>query len=188
MSVEIKERELGIVRVLLSAIGEDVLREGLKDTPKRVVKSWAELYGGYGQDPKAVLGTTFKKDGYDELVLLKDIQFFSTCEHHMLPFFGKAHVAYIPSKRVVGLSKLARLVEVFSRRLQIQERLTVQIAESINEVLEPRGVGVVLEATHFCMIARGVSKQQATMVTSSMLGAFRDKPEAREELLRLIGK
>lgn len=176
-----------IIKQMLFAIeGDQWCREGLAETPNRVVKSWKELYSGYTKDPKEVLGTTFHTDGYDEMVILKDIELFSTCEHHLLPFFGKAHVAYVPSERVVGLSKLARVVEVFSRRLQIQERLTKQIADSINEVLCPLGVAVVIEAKHLCMLARGVGKQNSTMVTSQLSGCFRDNLSCRQEFLHAI--
>lgn len=167
---------------------EGNLREGLRDTPKRVVKSWIELYGGYALDPKKILQTTFKQEGYeyDEMVLLKDIELYSTCEHHMLPFYGRAHVAYIPNaNRVVGLSKLARLVDCFARRLQIQEKLTNQIADAIVECLEPMGAAVVVEAKHHCMCARGVGKQNSTMKTSALRGVFKEKNEVRQEFLRL---
>lgn len=173
---------------ILEAIGEDPAREGLQDTPRRVVKSWREIFGGYLKKPEEVLGTTFDAEGYYQMVVLHDIEMFSTCEHHMLPFFGKAHVAYIPKKRVVGLSKLARLVEAYSRRLQIQERLTQQIAEAIQQVLDPVGVGVVIEAKHFCMVARGVGKQNSVMTTSHLIGAIKDEQDCRDEFLKLIGK
>lgn len=174
-----------IVKSLLGAIGEDPEREGLADTPARVVRSWAELYGGYRQDPREVLATTFGAEGYDQMVVLRDIELFSTCEHHMIPFFGKAHVGYVPGKRVVGLSKLARLVEVFSRRLQIQEKLTQQIADTIWDCLEPQGVMVVVKAKHMCMCARGVGKQHSEMVTSAIKGVFEDA-DARQEFLELL--
>jgi len=176
---------LDLIHDIIKNIGDEPNREGLLDTPKRVVKSWNEIYKGYTQDPKDILGTTFEGEGYQQMVILKDIEMYSTCEHHMQPFFGKAHVAYIPKNRVVGLSKLARLVECFSRRLQIQERLTKQIAEAIQEHLDPIGVGVVLEAKHFCMMARGVGKQNSSMITSELLGAMRDHA-VREEFLRLL--
>jgi GTP cyclohydrolase I len=172
------------VKMILEVIGEDYKREGLLDTPKRVVKSWKEIFAGYKQDPKAVLGTTFEKGQYDQMVICKDIELYSTCEHHMIPFFGKAHIGYIPGEKVVGLSKLARLVEVFARRLQIQEKLTDEIATTLEEVLKPRGVMVVIEAKHMCMCARGVGKQNSWMVTSSIKGLFKEK-EAREEFLAL---
>jgi GTP cyclohydrolase I len=176
---------LDLIHDIIKNIGDEPNREGLLDTPKRVVKSWNEIYKGYSQNPKDILGTTFEGEGYQQMVVLKDIEMYSTCEHHMQPFFGKAHVAYIPKNRVVGLSKLARLVECFSRRLQIQERLTKQIAEAIQEHLDPIGVGVVLEAKHFCMMARGVGKQNSSMITSELLGAMRDHA-VREEFLRLL--
>ena len=182
------EQETGpedaVVR-LLEYIGEDPKREGLADTPGRIIRSYAQLYGGYGQDSTEILSRSFASDDYDEMIVLKDIDFFSTCEHHMLPFFGRARVGYISGKdgRVVGISKLARLVDCFARRLQIQERMTKQIAKAIQETLNPIGVGVVVEAQHLCMKARGVEKQNSTMVTSCLLGVFRDKPEARQEFL-----
>lgn len=162
------------------------LREGLIDTPARVVKSWAELYRGYTQDPEKILSRTFNKCGYDEIVLLKNIELYSMCEHHMLPFTGMAHVAYIPGARVVGLSKLARLVDCFARRLQIQERLTCQIADAIVEHLAPKGVAVVIEAKHHCMCSRGVGKQNSAMQTSALRGVFKNKPAARNEFFELI--
>ena len=174
-----KEKE-GIIRSMLSAIGEDPAREGLQDTPKRVVKSWSELFAGYDQNPAAILERDFAGGGYDEMIVLRDIELYSMCEHHMLPFYGKAHVAYIPNDRVVGLSKLARLVECFARRLQIQEKLTRQIADSIQDCLSPKGVGVIIEAKHMCMVARGVGKQNSVMTTSALLGKFRDA-EVRAE-------
>jgi len=170
----------------LRTLGEDPDREGLVDTPKRVRKSWAKLYGGYKENPGDILQTTFNNDGVDQLVALRNIEFFSTCEHHMLPFFGTAHIAYIPNGRVVGISKLARLVECYSRRLQIQERLTQQIADAIMSHLDAQGVAVVMKAKHFCMVARGVEKQHSEMVTSAMLGIFRDDPKARGEAVRLF--
>ena len=174
------------IRQVLRAIGEDPDREGLLDTPDRVIKSWGELFAGYGQEPAEILSTTFGEvGGYDEMVLLRDIPFQSTCEHHMLPFIGKAHVAYLPGQRVVGLSKLARLVECFARRLQIQERLTSEVADAIMEHLEPAGCGVVVEAGHGCMACRGVRKEGATMVTSSLRGEFK-APATRAEFLGLI--
>jgi GTP cyclohydrolase IA len=164
-------------------IGDDPYREGLIDTPKRIIKSWKKLFGGYNQNPKDIL--TFFKDGVcDEMVILKDIEFYSTCEHHMLPFFGKISIGYIPKDRVVGVSKLARLVEIFSRRLQIQERLTSQIADSIMKHLEAKGVMVICNAQHFCMIARGVEKQNSIMVTSAVRGVF-EEVKTRQEFLLL---
>ena len=175
------------VRRILQYIGEDQNREGLIETPARVVKTLDHLYSGYKQDPKDVM-KVFEDGGedYDEMVLLKDIEFFSTCEHHMQPFFGKAHIAYIPNKKVLGISKLARLLEVFARRLQIQERLTSQVADALMEHLQPLGVAVVIEAKHFCMIARGVQKQNSVMTTSVLRGAFKDDATARAEFISMI--
>jgi GTP cyclohydrolase I len=173
------------VRRILQYLGETPSREGLRDTPKRVVRSWERLFGGYKQNPQEILRTQFgETSGYDEMVVLKKIRFFSTCEHHMLPFYGHATVAYIPRDRVVGISKLARLVEVFSRRLQIQERLTEEIAGAIQEALDPVGVGVTMTAKHFCMISRGVEKESAEMTTSKLIGAFQT-PEVRAEFFNL---
>lgn len=181
------DAEDSVVR-LLQHLGEDPARPGLVDTPRRVVKAWRELTAGYSQDPKAVLGRTFPSDGYDEMVVSRAIDFHSTCEHHMLPFFGQAHVGYIPGpdRTIVGLSKLARVVDVFARRLQVQERLTRQVADAIQSALAPVGVGVVVEAQHMCMACRGVRKANSSMVTSCLLGAFR-APETRAEFMRLIG-
>lgn len=179
------ERGARIIRDLLTFIGEDPNREGLAKTPQRVIRSFKELYGGYTVDPKSVLGTTFESNGYNQMVICKDIEMFSTCEHHMIPFHGKVHIGYVPGERVVGLSKLARLVEVFSRRLQIQEKLTQQIADTLDEVLKPKGAMVVIEAKHFCMCARGVQKQHSSMVTSAIKGGFTEK-EARQEFMDLI--
>ena len=176
------------VRAVLAAIGEDPAREGLEKTPERVEKAFRFLTQGYAQDVGALLrGALFSVD-YDEMVIIKDIDVFSMCEHHLLPFFGRAHVAYIPKGKVIGLSKIPRLVDAFARRLQVQERLTVQIAEAIQEHAKPRGVGVVIEAMHLCMIMRGVEKQNSVAVTSCMLGGFRDKLQTREEFLSLIKK
>lgn len=175
------------VRVLLRWAGEDPAREGLRDTPARVARSYLELFAGYDIDPVALLERTFEEvEGYDEIILLRDIRLESYCEHHMVPIIGRAHVAYLPGTRVVGISKLARVVDAYAKRLQIQERLTVQIANTINEVLQPRGVAVVIEAGHQCMTTRGVHKPGVAMVTSRMLGAFRDNPETRRELLSMI--
>ena len=162
------------------------VREGLKRTPERVVESWKELFSGYEQDPKKALNSTFNGEGYDGIVLLKDIEFYSTCEHHMLPFTGKAHVAYIPTDRIVGISKLARLVEVYARRLQNQERITTQIADALEKHLKPLGAATIIEASHACMGCRGVKKSHAIMSTSAMRGVFFDKAEARAELMQLI--
>ena len=175
-----------LIRELLAELGEDPTREGLLDTPKRVEKALKFLTSGYDMDVDEVLnGALFTVD-YSEMVIVKDIDFYSLCEHHMLPFFGKCHVAYIPHTRVIGLSKIPRLVDIFARRLQIQERLTSQIADTIREKISPLGVAVVMEATHLCMSMRGVEKQNSFAVTSSMLGAFRDKARTRMEVLELI--
>lgn len=174
------------VREMLLAMGENPDREGLLDTPDRVIRSWTELYAGYHQDPADILKTTFGDvNGYDEMILLKDIPFHSTCEHHMLPFEGTAHVAYLPKDRVVGLSKLARLVDCFARRLQIQERMTREIANALMDHLQPLGCGVVIEASHGCMVCRGVKKEGARMVTSALDGDFRN-PATRAEFMALI--
>lgn len=176
-----------LVDRILDLIGDPQRdREGLRDTPLRVAKSHLELFAGYQQDPLAVLERTFPADGYDQVVVLSGIEFFSTCEHHMLPFYGQAHVAYLPGDRIVGLSKLARLVDCYSRRLQVQERLTEQIANALETVLEPRGVAVVLEGVHTCMVARGVQKRGATMKTCSLRGTFLDQPAARAEVFSLF--
>lgn len=174
------------VRSLLSGVGEDPDREGLDKTPERVEKALRFLTRGYTEDPRQVINEALFSVTYDEMVIIKDIDVFSMCEHHLLPFHGKAHVAYIPNGRVVGLSKVPRLVDMFARRLQVQERLTVQVAETLQEVIEPRGVGVVIEAVHFCMMMRGVEKQNSVAVTSCMLGAFREQKQTREEFLSLI--
>jgi len=177
-----------LVREILIEIGEDPDRQGLKGTPMRVDKSLRYLTSGYSQDVDKLLNNAMYDVKYDEMVIVSDIDFFSLCEHHLLPFFGKCHVAYIPNKKVIGLSKIPRLVEVFSRRLQVQERLTYQIAETINTKITPFGVGVVIEAQHMCMIMRGVEKQNSVAVTSSMLGAFKDLQNTRSEFLNLIHK
>jgi GTP cyclohydrolase IA len=174
------------VRTLLSGVGEDPGREGLEQTPLRVEKALRFLTKGYAEDPKALIGQALFSVSYDEMVIIKDIDVYSLCEHHLLPFHGKAHVAYIPNGKVVGLSKVPRLVDMFARRLQVQERLTVQIAETLEEVIQPRGVGVVIEAVHFCMMMRGVEKQNSVAVTSCMLGAFRERQPTRDEFLALI--
>lgn len=198
-----------IITRLLQYIGEDTTREGLIDTPSRVVKSWDTLYGGYQMIPKEILSRTFTNDVdeddweptdfntatrkdmrsklYDEMVILKDIEFYSTCEHHLLPFIGRAHVAYIPGNRVVGISKLARLVDCFARRLQIQERMTQQITQAIHDYLDPLGVGVIIEAQHLCMTSRGVSKQNSKMITTDLRGVFRTQPDTRQEFLNRCG-
>jgi GTP cyclohydrolase IA len=174
------------VRATLSELGEDTGREGLLKTPARVAQSLRFLTSGYHQDVKKVLNGAVYSVAYDEMVIVKDIEMFSMCEHHMLPFFGRCHVAYIPTRKVIGLSKIPRLVDVFARRLQIQERLTNQIAETIMETIKPQGVGVIIEAKHLCMIMRGVEKQNSVAVTSAMLGAFRDDGQTRAEFLRLV--
>ena len=177
------------VRTLIRWAGDDPAREGLLGTPDRVARSYEEFFAGYWQDPEAILRTTFEEtEGYDEMVVLRDIAYESHCEHHMVPIIGKAHVAYLPNNRVVGISKLARLVDAYAKRLQIQEKMTAQIANSINNVLTPKGVAVVVEGNHECMSTRGVHKSDVTMVTSTMLGAFRDDPSTRKEFLTFIGK
>jgi GTP cyclohydrolase IA len=175
------------VRVLLRWACDDPTREGLRDTPSRVVRSYEEFFAGYHVDPVALLERTFEEtDGYDEIVLLRDIRLESYCEHHMVPIVGRAHVAYLPHRRVVGISKLARVIDAYAKRLQIQEKLTAQIANTLNDVLQPRGVAVVIEASHQCMTTRGVHKPGVSMVTSRMLGAFRDDPATRREFLSMI--
>jgi GTP cyclohydrolase IA len=175
------------VRTLLRWAGDDPSREGLLDTPSRVARGYEEWFSGYATDPVSMLERTFEEtDGYDEIVLLRDIRLESTCEHHIAPILGRVHVGYLPHRRVVGISKLARVVEAYARRLQIQEKLTAQIANTIQEVLRPRGVAVVIEAAHQCMTTRGVHKPGVTMVTSRMLGAFRDNTATRRELLAMI--
>ena len=177
------------VRTLLRWAGDDPDREGLLGTPDRVARAYEEFFAGYDADPIDMLSRTFEEtDGYDEMVLLRDIDFQSHCEHHMVPIIGVAHVAYIPKSRVVGISKLARIVEAFAKRLQIQERFTMQIANSINDVLQPIGVGVVIEAQHQCMTTRGVNKPGVAMVTSCMLGTFRKDPATRSEFLSAVGR
>jgi GTP cyclohydrolase I len=175
-----------LIRKLLVEIGEDPGREGLVDTPKRVEKALRFLTGGYGADIDQVLNNALFTVDYSEMVIVKDVDFYSLCEHHLLPFFGKCHVAYIPTDKVIGLSKIPRLVDVFSRRLQVQERLTNQIADTIREKIQPLGVAVVMEATHLCMSMRGVEKQNSFAVTSAMQGAFRDNARTRMEFLELI--
>ena len=177
------------VRILLSWAGENPDRQGLLDTPARVVRSYEEFYAGYTEDPEELLARTFDETGgYDEMVLMRDIRFESHCEHHMAPIIGVAHVAYIPKNKVVGISKLARVVEIFAKRLQIQERFTVQIAKAIENSLDPIGVGVVIEAEHECMTTRGVQKPGVSMVSSCMLRSFRDDPATRAEFMAMIGK
>jgi GTP cyclohydrolase I len=176
-----------MTRRMLQMVGEDPDRDGLRRTPERFEKALRFLTSGYEQDPDALLNGAMFSVTYDQMVLVKDIEFYSLCEHHLLPFFGKCHVAYLPDQKVVGLSKIPRLVNMFSRRLQIQERLTNQIADAIQQKISPIGVGVVIEARHLCMVMRGVEKQQSQTVTSAMLGAFRDNSETRQEFLSLIG-
>jgi GTP cyclohydrolase I len=176
------------VRTLILWAGDDPDREGLRDTPRRVVKAYEEFFAGYKDDAEDILRRTFSEtNGYDEMVVLRDIRFESHCEHHIAPIIGKAHIAYMPDKRVIGISKLARLVEVFSKRLQIQEKMTAQIANAINDVLQPQGVAVVVEGAHQCMTTRGIHKPGVTMVTSTMLGIFRDNAATRREFLAMIG-
>ena len=175
------------VRTLIRWAGDDPKREGLLETPSRVVRSYEEFFAGYDHDPKLVLARTFEEvDGYDEIIVLTDIRFESHCEHHMVPIIGKAHIGYLPDRRVVGISKLARLVEVYARRLQIQEKMTAQIADALQEVLKPRGVAVIVEAAHQCMTTRGVHKPGVSMVTSRMVGAFRSDARTRREFLAII--
>ncbi len=175
------------VRTLIEWAGENPDREGLLDTPKRVVKSFEEFFGGYQLDPKEMLARTFEEtEGYDEMIILRDVRIESHCEHHMLPIIGKAHIAYLPNNRVVGISKLARVADAYAKRMQIQEKLTSQIATTINDVLQPKGVAVVIEATHQCMSTRGVHKYGVTMQTSHMLGLFREDKRTRQEFIDLI--
>ncbi len=183
-----REQAEEAVRTLIRWAGDDPNREGLRDTPGRVVRAYEEFFAGYDCDPRDILARTFTEvDGYDEIIVLKDIRFESHCEHHMVPIVGKVHIGYLPAHRVVGISKLARLVEVYARRLQIQEKMTVQIADTLDEVLRPRGVAVVVQAAHECMTTRGVHKPGAALVTSRMVGAFRDDPSTRREFLGIIG-
>jgi GTP cyclohydrolase I len=176
------------VRTLIRWAGDDPTREGLVDTPMRVVRSYRQFFAGYAQDPNEVLARTFSEvDGYDEMIVMTDIRFESHCEHHMVPVIGKAHIGYLPDRRVVGISKLARLVDIYARRLQIQEKMTVQIADSLQNVLQPKGVAVVIEAAHQCMTTRGVHKPGVSLVTSRMLGAFRTDPATRREFFGTIG-
>jgi GTP cyclohydrolase I len=177
------------IRTLIRWAGDDPGREGLADTPARVVRAFSDWFSGYAQDPAEYLRRTFEEvGGYDEMVILKSIPFESHCEHHMAPIIGEVHVGYLPHRRVVGISKLARLVDAYARRLQIQERMTAEIADTLQEVLQPRGVGVLVESSHECMTTRGVHKRGVTMVTSRMIGAFRDEPATRREFFAAIGK
>jgi GTP cyclohydrolase IA len=183
-----REEAEDAVRTLLRWAGDDPSREGLLDTPARVVRSYEEFFAGYDVDPEELLKRTFEEtDGYDEMVLLKDIRFESHCEHHMAPIIGKVHIAYLPKSRVIGISKLARLVELYAKRLTIQEKMTSQIANALNDILQPEGVAVVIEAAHQCMTTRGVHKPGVSMVTSRMLGAFRENPSTRREFLSMVG-
>jgi len=176
------------VRDLLKHIGEDPEREGLLKTPERVAKAWKFLASGYHSNPSDVINNAVFNEKYDEMVIVKDIEFFSLCEHHLLPFYGRAHVAYIPKGKIVGLSKIPRIIEIFSRRLQVQERMTQQIADTLDQALHPDGVAVVVEARHLCMMMRGVEKQNSLATTSAMLGSFRDDERTRAEFLNLIGR
>jgi GTP cyclohydrolase I len=182
-----REEAMAAVRTMLAWAGDNPNREGLLDTPKRVVNSYEEFFSGYAMDPYEILNKTFEEiAGYDEMIIIKDIQLESTCEHHMAPILGKAHVAYIPNKRVVGISKLARIVDVYGKRLQTQETMTVQIADTIQRVLDPKGVAVVIDAAHQCMTTRGVHKENSTTITSRMLGIFRTDYRTRSEFMNLI--
>lgn len=182
----LKEAE-DAVRTLLRYIGDDPDREGLRDTPRRVVKSYAELYGGYQHDPEEVLGRTFEEvAGYDDIVLVRDIPFFSHCEHHMVPIIGKAHVAYLPDGRVLGLSKIARTIDIFARRLQTQETMTAQIANAIDEILQPRGVAVLIEADHMCMAMRGVQKIGSSTMTTTFTGTFKHDPREQARFMSML--
>jgi GTP cyclohydrolase IA len=174
-----------LLREILRRIGDDPDREGLQQTPARIVRSWKEIFGGYAERAEDVLVTQFQAEQYDEMVLLRNIEFFSTCEHHMLPFSGRAHIAYLPNEKIVGLSKLARLTDVYARRLQVQERLTYQIATELQRVLKPKGVAVMIEAKHQCMCSRGIRKREGEMVTSCLLGAFKENLASRTEFLAL---
>jgi GTP cyclohydrolase IA len=184
-----REEAENAVRTLLRWIGENPEREGLSDTPERVVKAFEEHFSGYRTEPAEILRKTFEEvDGYDEMVVLRDIDFESHCEHHLAPIIGRAHLAYLPTRRVVGISKLARLVDAFAKRLQIQERMTAQIADAVSDVLQPRGVGVVIEATHHCMTTRGIHKPGSLMVTSRLLGEFKTNPDTRREFYAILGR
>lgn len=182
-----REEAMEAVKTMLAWAGDDPTREGLLETPKRVVKAYEEFFSGYNMDPDEILNKTFEEvAGYDEMIIIKDIRLESHCEHHMVPILGKAHLAYIPNNRVVGISKLARVVDVYGKRLQTQETMTAQIAESINKVLQPKGVGVVIDAGHQCMTTRGIHKTNATTITSQMLGVFRSDYRTRSEFMNLI--
>ena len=188
-SIKISENQaVEAVKTLIRWAGDNPEREGLKETPKRVIRSYKDFFSGYNSDPREILSKKFKEvEGYDEIIILKNIRLESHCEHHMVPFIGIAHVGYLPKKKVVGLSKLARLVEAFAKRLQIQEKLTAQIANAIDEVLQPKGVGVIIEASHLCVATRGIHKPDSKMVTSRMLGSFRNDQATRKEFLDLVG-
>lgn len=186
VSTEQSESIADLIRRLIVLLGEDPSREGLRRTPERFEKALRFLTSGYRQDPEAILNGAMFSVCYDEMVVVKDIEVYSLCEHHLLPFFGKCHVAYIPSKKVIGLSKIARLVNMYARRMQIQERLTNQIAKALEEKVSPQGVGVIIEARHLCMVMRGVEKQQSAAVTSAMLGVFRENKQTRDEFLALV--
>jgi GTP cyclohydrolase I len=177
----------GHVETILKELGEDPARDGLLKTPSRVAKAYRFLTSGYAQDPMEILNDALFEVDYDEMVLVRDIEFYSLCEHHMVPFFGHVHVGYIPNGKVVGLSKIPRLVEMFSRRLQVQERLTMQVAQTLESILKPKGVGVVIESKHLCMVMRGVQKQSSYAITSSLRGEFEDDPKTRAEFMNLIG-
>jgi len=180
-----EDRLKAVANGLLESIGDDPNREGLKDTPDRFAAACKKLYSGYSQKPEDVL-TVFDDEKYDEMIVVKDIEFYSMCEHHIIPFFGKAHIGYIPNGKIIGISKIPRMVEIFSRRLQNQERLTSQIANSLNDLLKPKGVGVILEAKHLCMMARGVEKQNSVVTTSSVTGIFKSNMNTRSEFLKHI--
>ena len=183
-----REQAEDAVRTLIRWVGEEPTRDGLRDTPRRVVRAWEDWFAGYADDPVELLQRTFEEvDGYDEMILLRDIRFESHCEHHIAPIIGKAHIAYIPERRVIGISKLARLVDVYGKRLQIQEKMTAQIANTLQEVLQPKGVAVVLEAVHECMSTRGVHKPEIITVTSRLLGSFRNDSTTRREFLAMVG-
>ncbi len=189
MSRPSREEAEQAIRVLLGWVGDDPDREGLKSTPKRVVKAFEDWFSGYKEDPVEYLRRTFHEvDGYDEMIVLRDIGFESHCEHHMAPIIGKVHVGYLPNRKVVGISKLARVVEAFARRLQVQEAMTAQIAHCIQDVLKPKGVGIVIEGVHHCMTTRGVHKSGVAMITSQLLGDFRSDPRTRAEFLNIIGR
>jgi GTP cyclohydrolase I len=184
-----REQAEDAVRTLIRWAGDDPDREGLRDTPGRVARAYEEFFAGYLQDPGEILARTFSEvEGYDEMIVMNDIRFESHCEHHMVPIIGKVHIGYLPDRRVIGISKLARLVEVYARRLQVQEKMTVQIADTLQEALRPKGVAVVIEAAHQCMTTRGVHKPGVGLVTSRMVGAFRDDPSTRREFLAVIGR